>query len=211
MTNSTDQEREEELVRALLAPLARAEPVVLRRSRAQRRKRPALVAAGVSVSLALAGGGMAAAGAFGPLHGAVFTPPVPAVPLEGQTACQLIGETAAQAASTLTKNGYRVGWRFMHWGTQLVPARVSTTVGTATSTTVAGTSSTTAPTGPTPAGAVVGGYESAPTTVPGDSVVWQVLNDSGHPGTVLVFVQEPHDPDAPTIERPGCSKTAGSG
>lgn len=209
MTKSTDQETEEELLRALLAPLARAEPVVLRKARARRRRRPVLVAAGVTVSLALAGGGMAAAGAFGPLHGAVLMEPIPQVHLKGQTACQLIGETAAQAASTLTENGYQVEWRFTHWGTHLVPAEVSTTAGTSTSGSGAGTTSMTAPGPPLPAGAVLGGYQSAPTTVPGNSVVWQVSNDRGSPGTVLVFVQAPNDPDAPTVRIPDCSKTAG--
>lgn len=205
MTKLTDQEREEDLVRALLAPLARAQPVSLRKTRARRRRKLVLVAAGATASLALAGGGMAGAGVFGPLHSAVLTPPVPDVRLKGQTACQLIGEPAAQVARTLSQDGYRVEWRFMHWGNQLVRAEPSTTVSSSTPATGTGTTTTTAQPGPAPAGAVEG-YESAPTTVPGDSVVWQVLNDSGSRGAVLVFVQAHDDPDAPIIRHPECSK-----
>lgn len=206
MRNATEEEREEELVRALLAPLARARPVKLGRTLARRRRRRALVGAGIVASLAAVGGGMAAAGTFGPLHGAVLRTGAPDISLNGTTACHLIGHSAAQANKTLAENGYRVEWRFMHWGNKLVPAQVSTTLGSPPSdgatTTVPSTS---APAAPAPAGAVVGGYVSSPTTVPGDTVVWQVLSDSAAAKTVLVFVEAPNDPDAPTVEATGCS------
>ncbi len=203
MRDASEEELEEELVQALLAPLAQVRPVALRRSRAARRwRRPTVIGAGVAALLALVGGGMAAAGAFGPLHGAVLRAPAPDISLNGTNACQLVGQTAAQADKVLTENGYRVEWRFMHWGSQLIPAQVSTTVGPSASgpTTTSGTT-------PAPAGAVAG-YESSPTTVPGDSVVWQLFSDTGVAKTVLVFVEAPHDPDAPTIETPSCSTTS---
>jgi hypothetical protein len=207
MNDATQEELEEEIVRALLAPLARAEPVVLGSARAARRwRRPVVIGAGIAASLALVGGGMAAAGAFGPLHGAVLRLGAPDVPLNGTTACQLVGETATQADKILTANGYQVEWRFMTWGSQLVPAQVSTTLGRSASS----TPGTTAPAAPAPAGAVVGGYESAPRTVPGDSIVWQLLSDSASAKTVLVFVEAPDDPDAPTVEAPSCSTTPSS-
>jgi hypothetical protein len=203
MSDVTNPEREEELVRALLAPLARAEPVLLGSTRPARRwRRRALLGAGVAASLAVVGGGMAAAGVFGPLHGVTLQPGAPDVPLSGTTACQLIGQTAAQADKTLTENGYRVEWRFMRWGDESLPAVPVSTTGPGTTDDETVT--------PAPAGAVVGGFSSAPTTVPGDSVVWQMFTDGHASRTVLVFVEAPNDPNAPTISPPDCSTTPSS-
>ena len=179
MAEIADWTRDDELVRHLLSPLERVEPVLLDRTRRRRRGRvalPAFVAAGASAALAATA--LAVTGVFGPLHGASIQPSA----LGSGAACGLIGGTAAHAQTTLAQNGYRVEWRFQRWGADLLsPASGSTP------------------------GAVGGGYSSAPESVPPDSVVWDITPDTRTSGSVFVFVEAPNDPNAPHIVPPDCA------
>ena len=179
-------DRDDDVVRQLLAPLERVQPVSRRHRPRARRSRAWLIAAasaGVAIlvfaSLATAG----AFGPFGPLHGASITPNPPTLTTAATSdlACRLIGQSAGKAETLLNQSGYQIEWRFQHWGTQT--ARSGN--------------------GNTP-GAVTGGYASEPSTVPADSVVWDIGVDSRSPKTLLVFVQAANDPNAPTITPPNC-------
>lgn len=175
---------DEEIVRMLFAPFTRVEPVLLRRdSPPQWKKRRALIVALAAACTMLVLGGLALAGAFGPLHGATLAPAPPSLsPATDGVACRLVGGNAATAAASLTKQGFQIEWRYQRWGTQAVTTADSDK-----------------------AGVVAGGYTSAPATVPDDSVVTQIVADQDVSTRLFVFVEEPNDPDAPTLVRPQCS------
>lgn len=81
----------------------------------------ALVAALVAAA-GLSIGGLALAGAFGPLHGArLVINPSTLGGTNGISTCDLIGKPADQVAAKLTSRGIGIEWRFMHWGTTVVP------------------------------------------------------------------------------------------
>jgi hypothetical protein len=130
-----------------------------------------VAAAGLSV------GGLAIAGAFGPLHGAKLV--VNPSTVGGISTCDLIGKRADQVAAKLTSAGVGIEWRFMHWGT------------------------TFAPTGNGSPTAVAGGTSDAVSSVPNDSVVWDVVPDGQT--KAFVFVQAPNDPNAPTVSSGNCT------
>jgi hypothetical protein len=159
---------------------------LLRPTPPARRSRPWLIAAasaGIAVlvfaSLATAG----AFGPFGPLHGASISPSPPTLPTSASSdlACRLIGQTAGTAETLLSQSGYKIEWRFQHWGTQTAQN----------------------PDGSTP-GAITGGYATTPSTVPTDSVVWDIGTDNRSAKALFVFVEAPNDPNAPTITAPNC-------
>jgi hypothetical protein len=181
VTPLLELEPDDEIVRNLLRPLARVEPVALIRKDAGRRLRPRmLIAAAVGTAILLFAG-LAVAGAvgplrhFGPLHHASISPNPPTF------ACGFIGETAGQAAPRLHERGYQIKWLYQHWATQVVQS----------------------PHGDTP-GAVTGGYTAAPATVPADSVVWNIDVDTNAAMTLDVFVEAPNDPNAPAVIHPKC-------
>ena len=178
-------EPDDDIVRALLAPLARVQPVSLRRGPRARRPRPLALAAAAVVVAVLAFASLATAGAigFGPLHGASISPnpPTLATGAKSTLACNLIGQTAGQAETVLHQNGYQIEWRFQHWGSQ--PAQ---------------NTDKNAP------GPVTGGYSSEPQTVPAESVVWDIDADTRSANTLYVFVEAPNDPNAPTLTPPNC-------
>lgn len=178
-------ERDDDIVRELLAPFERVQPVSLRRRPRSRRSRPLLLAAATAGIAVLAFASLATAGAIGigPLHDASISsnPPSLGPGATSTLACNLIGQTAGQAQTTLDQNGYQIEWRFQHWGSQPVQ-----------------NADENAP------GAVNGGYSSAPHTVPADSVVWDIGTDSRSANTVFVFVEAPNDPNAPTLTSPNC-------
>lgn len=182
MTPVFELDHEDEVVRDLLAPFARVEPVRLRR-RPARRARPWIVAAAAGVVAILVLASLATAGAFGPLHGASIspTPPTLTTPASSDLVCSLIGQTASRAETLLHQSDYQIEWRYQHWGTQ-----------------IARTGSGTSP------GAVTGGYTTEPATVPADSIVWDIGTDSRTPKALFVFVQAPNDPNAPTVTPPAC-------
>jgi hypothetical protein len=155
-------------------------------ARARRVRRPVLgVVAAVAGVAILAFAGLATAGAigFGPLHGASISPNPPTLTTAASSdlACRLIGQSAGKAETLLSQSGYQIEWRFQHWGTQTAQSGDGSTPG-----------------------AVTGGYASEPSTVPADSVVWDIGVDSRSPKMLLVFVQAPDDPNAPTITPPNC-------
>ena|SRR5579859_2410133 len=183
MTPVVELERDDDLVRHLLAPLERVQPVTLPHRTARRRsRRPLVLSFAVGAALLLLGG-LALASVFGPLHNAVLkvNPPALSSASDSATSCQLIGQTAGKAEEVLAQRGYRIEWRFQHWGTQSGSTGNSTT--------------------PT---AVTGGYTDTPAAVPANSVVWDITADSQTANAVFVFVQAPNDPNAPTIVPPAC-------
>jgi hypothetical protein len=181
MIHASESPRDDELVRTLLSPLARVEPVLLRTTPRRRRRRLALLVLASVAAAILVVGALAATGVFGPLHRASLEPATPELSLNGTPACTLIGATAATAETTLAENGYQIEWRFQHWGTQTISPGSSITPG-----------------------AVGGGYTSAPKTVPADSIVWDITPDPRTAKTVFVFVQAANDPNAPTVVTPTC-------
>ncbi len=185
-----DTTRGDRLVRELLAPLERVQPVTLPvvAQQGRRSRKPLLVAVAVGAAI-LVGGGLALASAFGPLHGATLQPAPPNLSLpKGQiAACRLIGQPAAKVADSLTQNGYQIEWRFQHWGSNSAASGNSTTPS-----------------------AVSGGYTTAPASVPADSVVSDITPDESAQNKLFVFVQAPNDPDAPTIAAPSCPTNTGS-
>ncbi len=178
-------ERDDDIVREILAPFERVQPVSLSRRPRPRRSRPLILAAATAGVAVLAFASLATAGAigFGPLHGASISPNPPTL-TTGATntlACNLIGQTAGQAETALHQHGYRIEWRFQHWGSQPVHSADKN-----------------APSG------VTGGYSSEPQTVPADSVVWDIGADTRSANTFFVFVEAPNDPNAPTLTPPNC-------
>ena len=163
--------------------LARAEhrsPVAQRRWTPVPRR--ALVAATLAAA-ALIFGGLAIAGAFGPLHAATLAVnPSTVGGASGVPACDLVGKRADHVAAVLAGHGIGVEWRYTHWGTSV------------------------ASTGATSPSAVTGGTTDAVSSVPNDSVVWDVVAD----GTTkaFVFVQAPNDPNAPRISPEACGSPA---
>jgi hypothetical protein len=138
----------------------------------------ALVAAVVTAA-ALSVGGLAIADAFGPLHGAkLVVNPSTVGGTNGIPTCDLIGKRADQVAAKLASSGIGVEWRYMHWGATVVP------------------------TGSGSPGAVTGGTSEAVSSVPNDSVVWDVVPDGQT--KAFVFVEAPNDPNAPTISSASC-------
>jgi hypothetical protein len=177
-------ERDDDIVRELLAPFERVQPVSLRRRPRPRRSRPLVVAAAAAGVAVLAFASLATAGAIGigPLHDASISPNPPALTNGAATlACSLIGQTAGQAETALHQNGYQIEWRFQHWGSQ--PAQS---------------------TDPSAPSGVTGGYSSEMQTVPADSVVWDIGTDASSAKTLFVFVEAPNDPNAPTLAPPNC-------
>lgn len=139
----------------------------------------ALVAALVAAA-GLSIGGLALAGAFGPLHGArLVINPSTLGGTNGISTCDLIGKPADQVAAKLTSRGIGIEWRFMHWGTTVVPTGKGS------------------PTG------ITGGRTDVVSSVPNDSVVWDVSPDGQT--KAFVFVQAPNDPNAPSISTGNCT------
>ena len=133
-----------------------------------------IAAAGLSV------GGLAIADAFGPLHGAkLVVNPSTVGGTSGISTCGLIGKRADQVAAKLTSSGIGIEWRFMHWGTTIA----STGKGSPT--------------------AITDGRADVVSSVPGDSVVWDITPDGQT--KAFVFVQAPNDPNAPTISSENCA------
>jgi hypothetical protein len=178
-------DRDDDIVRELLTPFERVQPVRLRHHPRPRRSRPLLVAAAAAGVAGLVFASLATAGAigFGPLHGASISPNPPTLTTGAMSplACNLIGQTAGPAETALHQNGYRIEWRFQRWGSQPVPSADKN-----------------AP------GGVAGGYSSEPQTVPADSVVWDIGADTRSANTFFVFVEAPNDPNAPTLTPPNC-------
>jgi hypothetical protein len=173
MTSVLDVDHNDQVVRDVLAPFARVQPVSLQRCRPTRRLRPRLLVAAAGSLAILAFASLAAAGAFGPLHGALISSDPPAF------ACNLIGQSAGQAETSLHQRGYEIEWRFQHWGTLVKDAK-----------------------GKTPS--AMAGYTEAPATVPADSTVWDITVDDRGPHALFVFVEAPNDRSAPTVGLASC-------
>ena len=140
-----------------------------------RLRRLPLIALAVGVAAALSAGGLALAESFGPLHGAklLLTPTTLGGSNGPLSTCDLLGKTAKHAEAQLGNSGIAIEWRFMRWGT------------------------ITAPTAQGSPGAVTGGESDTVSTVPENSVVWDVVPDGQ--ARAFVFVEAPNDPNAPTI------------
>lgn len=178
-------DRDDDIVRELLAPFERVQPVRLQRRPRPRRSRPLIFAAAAAGVAVLAFAGLATAGAIGigPLHDASISPNPPAL-INGAAstlACNLIGQTAGQAETALHQKGYQIEWRFQRWGSQPTQS-----------------------TDPNAPAGVAGGSSSAMQTVPANSVVWDIATDASSAKTLFVFVEAPNDPNAPTLAPPNC-------
>jgi hypothetical protein len=159
-----------------------------------------LVAAVVAVA-GLSLGGLALADEFGPLHRATIQ--VNASTLGGPngiSACGLIGKPAGQVAATLTSNGIGIEWRYTHWGTAV--ASTSAAQGATTPQQKAQANAQGAAQDVHAAEAVTGGSSDAVSSVPNDSVVWDLVPDGQT--KAFVFVQAPNDPNAPTVATDNC-------
>ena len=165
--------------------------------------RPLLIAVVAVVALGGAGVAIAAGvGAFArPLHQA--TVDVNASTLGGPggvSACDLIGKPAGQVAATLTSNGIGIEWRYTHWGTAV--ASTSSTPGATTPKQQAEANAQGAAQDVHAAEAVTGGSSDAVSSVPDDSVVWDMVPDGQT--KAFVFVEAPNDPNAPTVSTDNC-------
>jgi hypothetical protein len=178
-------DRDDDIVRELLAPFERVQPVSLSRRPRPRRSRPLILAAAAAGVAVLAFASLATAGAigFGPLHGASISPSPPTLTTGATStlACDLIGKTAVQAETALRQHGFQIEWRFQTWGSQ-----------------------TTQNADKNAPGGLSGGYSSEPQTVPADSIVWDIGADTRSANTLFVFVEAPNDPNAPTVTPPNC-------
>jgi hypothetical protein len=185
MNSVIELDRDDGIVRELLAPFERVRPVSLPRGPRPRRSRPLILAAAAAGVAVLAFASLAAAGAIGigPLHSASISPNPPALRNGAMStlACTLIGQTAGQAEAALHQHGYQIEWRFQHWGSQPTQS-----------------------TDPSAPAGVSGGYSSSEQTVPADSVVWDIGADTSSATTLFVFVEAPNDPNAPTLAPPNC-------
>jgi hypothetical protein len=101
----------EEMIVALLTPLAEIPPVVRHRSAV---RRTSLVAGVVATGL-LVGAGAFAMDHFGsPLANTTFQPPA------GKATCLAFGKPGPEAASLLQAHGYSVSWRSETWGDEVL-------------------------------------------------------------------------------------------
>jgi len=170
--------------------LARATELPRRRLRASRRALAGAIVAAAGLSV----GGFALAGAVehGPLHGARVDVDAATLP-GGVSTCDLIGKPAGQVSARLASSGIGIEWRFTHWGT--TAASTSLTSPAAAAQAYAHVAAQ--------AEAVTGGSSDAVSSVPDDSIVWDVVPDgSAH---AFVFVEAPNDPNAPTVSTDNCS------
>jgi hypothetical protein len=190
---------EDVLARAERRPLSRAP---LRHRRAVLRSRWALVAALIAVA-GLSIGGLALAGSFqfGALHKATIDVDATTVGGPGGiSTCGLIGKPAGQVGSALSSKGIGIEWRFTHWGTA-----TATTIGAPTPTTPQEKAAAAMQAGAhavASAEAVTGGSSDSVSSVPNDSLVWDVIPDGQT--KAFVFVQAPDDPNAPTVSTTDC-------
>lgn len=199
---STDPRVREALARAVplrteLDPawegvLARAAepPRLRRRLRVSRRAFAGAIVAAVGLSV----GGFALAGAVehGPLHASRIDVDATTLP-GGVSTCDLIGEPAGQVSARLASSGIGIEWRFTHWGATV--ASTSLTSPAAAARAYAQVAAQ--------AEAVTGGSSDAVSSVPDDSVVWDVVPDGQT--AAFVFVEAPGDPNAPTVSIDNCA------
>jgi hypothetical protein len=175
------------------------------RTRPRRRiptSRWAFAAAVIAVA-ALSVGGLALAGSFGfgALHrGTVYVDATTVGGPNGISTCALIGEPASQAATTLTSSGIAIQWRFTHWGTATATTLNSPTPATAQENAEAAAQA--AAQAVASAEATTGGTSGTVSSVPGDSLVWDVIPDGQT--SAFVFVQARNDPNAPTVSTDNC-------
>lgn len=198
-------------LRSELAPawddvLARAAKRPRRTARLRRRvptSRWALAAAALIAVAGLSVGGLALAGSFGfgALHrGTVYVDATTVGGPNGISTCALIGEPANQAATTLTSSGVAIQWRFTHWGTATATTLNSPTPATAQENAEAAAQA--AAQAVASAEATTGGTSDTVSSVPGDSLVWDVIPDGQT--SAFVFVEAPNDPNAPTVATDNC-------
>lgn len=159
-----------------------------RRLRASRRALAGAMVAAAGLSV----GGFALADAVehGPLHGGRIDVDAATLP-GGISSCELIGKPAGQVSARLASSGIGIEWRFTHWGTTVASTAL-------TSPAVAAQAYAHAV---AQAEAVTGGSSDAVSSVPDDSVVWDVVPDGQT--KAFVFVEAPNDPNAPQIDCPG--------
>ena len=183
--------------------LARAAALPSRITRLRHRvptSRWALAAALVAVA-GLSLGGFALADVFGPLHrGTIYVDASTLGGPSGISACDLIGKPAGQVAATLTSNGIGIEWRYTHWGTAV--ASTSGAPGATTPQQQAEANAQGAAQDVHAAEAVTGGSSDAVSSVPDNSVVWDIVPDGQT--KAFVFVQAPNDPNAPTVATDNC-------
>jgi hypothetical protein len=183
--------------------LTRAITLPSRITRLRRRvptSRWALAAALVAVA-GLSLGGFALADEFGPLHrGTIYVDASTLGGPSGISACDLIGKPAGQVAAMLTTNGIGIEWRYTHWGTGVVST--SGAPGASTPQQQAEAAAQGAAQDVHAAEAVTGGSSDAVSSVPDDSVVWDLVPDGQT--KAFVFVQAPNDPNAPTAATDNC-------
>jgi hypothetical protein len=155
-----------------------------------------IAAAGLSI------GGLAIADSFGPLRGAkIDVNPTTVGGPGGISSCGLIGKPADQDASPLAGKGIGIEWRFTHWGTAIAAAvndPVPTTPREQAEASAQGAAQSVGQ-----AQAETGGSSDAVSSVPDDSIVWDVVPDGQT--KAFVFVEAPNDPNAPTVSTGSCS------
>jgi hypothetical protein len=161
----------------------------------------ALVAALIAAA-ALSVGGLALAGSFGfgALHrGTVYVDAVTIGGKNGISTCDLIDKPAGQVAAALVNSGIVIQWRFTHWGT--ATATTVSTPSTAQENREAAAQA--AAQAVASAEAITGGTSDSVSSVPDDSLVWDVIPDGQT--KAFVFVQARNDPNAPTVATDNCS------
>jgi hypothetical protein len=147
------------------------------------------------VGLSVGGFALADALEHGPLYGAKIDVDATTLP-GGISTCDLIGKPAGQVSARLTSSGIGIEWRFTHWGTTTVSVPISTSQSAAAKAAAAEAAQVFAAEG------VTGGSSDAVSSVPDDSVVWDVVPDGQN--KAFVFTEAPNDPNAPTVSTDNC-------
>jgi len=158
------------------------------------------LAAAVIAAAGLSVGGLALADSFGAHPWKLDVNATTVGGPDGISTCSLIGEPAGQVAATLTNSGIAIQWRFTNWGTA-----TASTVSAPTPTTAQENAEAAAQANAqavASAEAVTGGTSDSVSSVPDDSLVWDVIPDGQT--SAFVFVRAPHDPSAPTVSTDNC-------
>lgn len=173
-------ELEERRLESFLEPLHKIGPVT-RRQTSQNRRRWLAVAI-VIAAVAVAGGSVAAAYQFGVLHQAEVGPSEgSALAPGGPFQCEnVLGIASEEAERLFSERGFTVSWRFTRYGNEVTQGSGSEPQG------------------------VEGSYTSILKRPPPGSVVEDVLVDERDAQTVIVFVRDRNDPNAPRISPLSC-------
>lgn len=169
---------DERRVRTFLAPLTEIKPATRRSSPSVPvyRRRRLLVPAIALVALLGISSAVTAIVVRDPLEETVISPDRNSVACLG-----VVGVSGQEAEELLTERGYRISWRFMHWGNRVQEPETTRRAPTA----------------------ITGGFARVVKAPPSGSLVWDAAPGSA-PGTAVVSLQDADDVNAPEIEQPDC-------